>query len=361
MGDINKKFTKNDPNIIAKDQSGDNYTRRVPGSQPWYKMDDIEFVNIRHSSPYEQYYQGDIPVDADTVISRYTSPWFGEREQVGMTYHSSPIKKSTWKPEIMHPGFFQQGGSVDQKKQQMFIQYLAQKYKLQSQEELEAKIQELGEEGIKKEYAEFEKAISQKMKFGAKLNYIKGLKGQCPSGYELRYYKNGGKTCVTCEAIQKSSQNEIDSFKCGRKMKKRANGGDLEKKVVKAEGGTDFDIYGRMVPGLGTYLEAKDLYNHPSWGQAGWTALSALGDIAMFAPVVGPAISSSLKAAKIANTAAKAAKVGKTGRLGAATKAGHVAAKASLNAADYTAPALGTFMVRPSGAVLTLPFRDEPK
>ena len=81
-----------------------------------------------------------------------------------------------------------------QKVQKAFIQFLVQKYKLKSQQELEAKIQSLGEKGLKAEYAEFQKAVSQQysrnMMFGAKLDYIKGLKGKCPTGYEIRYYKN---------------------------------------------------------------------------------------------------------------------------------------------------------------------------
>ena len=125
---------------------------------------------------------------------------------------------------------------MDEKKvQQAFVQFLAQKYQLKSQQELEAKIQELGEDGLKAEYAEFQKVIAQqqsrKMMFGAKLNYIKGLKGQCPKGYEMRYYKVGGVVCPKCEAIKKqvAPQDLIDAFKCGRKMKKKACGGPVKK------------------------------------------------------------------------------------------------------------------------------------
>ena len=124
---------------------------------------------------------------------------------------------------------------MDEKKvQQAFVQFLAQKYQLKSQQELEAKIQELGEDGLKAEYAEFQKVIAQqqsrKMMFGAKLNYIKGLKGQCPKGYEMRYYKIGGVVCPKCEAIknQVAPQDPIDAFRCGRKMKKKACGGTVK-------------------------------------------------------------------------------------------------------------------------------------
>ena len=33
---------------------------------------------------------------------------------------------------------------------------------------------------------------------GAKLNYIKGLRGKCPDGYDVKYYKRGGTLCKTC-------------------------------------------------------------------------------------------------------------------------------------------------------------------
>lgn len=127
---------------------------------------------------------------------------------------------------------------MDEKKvQQAFVQFLAQKYQLKSQQELEAKIQELGEDGLKAEYAEFQKVMAQqqsrKMMFGAKLNYIKGLKGQCPQGYEMRYYKVGGVVCPKCEAIKNQvsqvPQDPIEAFKCGRKMKKKACGGPVKK------------------------------------------------------------------------------------------------------------------------------------
>ena len=126
----------------------------------------------------------------------------------------------------------------EQQMQQAFIEFLAQKYQLKSEQELEAKIQELGEKGLKAEYAEFQKLISEqqsrKMMFGAKLNYIKGLRGQCPTGTELRYYKVGGKVCAKCEQLNRQQymyQDPIEAFKCGRKMKKKQSGGSIKSGV----------------------------------------------------------------------------------------------------------------------------------
>jgi len=48
---------------------------------------------------------------------------------------------------------------------------------------------------------------------GAKLAYIKKLRGICPEGYEMQYYKAGGQLCKKC-------------------MKKRQDGGPVNKSSV---------------------------------------------------------------------------------------------------------------------------------
>ena len=82
----------------------------------------------------------------------------------------------------------------------------------------------------------------QAAKFGAKLNYIKQLRGVCPDGYEMQYFKKGGRFCKQCVAKQKKMEqggiapsDPIDAFKCGRKMSK--------KKIKKARGGADSDTF----------------------------------------------------------------------------------------------------------------------
>ena len=44
----------------------------------------------------------------------------------------------------------------------------------------------------------------QAARFGAKLNYIKQLKGQCPEGYKMEYYKEGGQLCKKCMKVQQN-------------------------------------------------------------------------------------------------------------------------------------------------------------
>ena len=41
-------------------------------------------------------------------------------------------------------------------------------------------------------------------KFGAKLNYIKKLRGLCPEGQEMAYFKKGGQLCKKCVAKQQT-------------------------------------------------------------------------------------------------------------------------------------------------------------
>ena len=135
---------------------------------------------------------------------------------------------------VSNPSKKQQGGQLnmnEQELQQAFIQFLAQKTGAKTQQELEQVIQQLGEDGLKKAYAEFMQMMQQQQvqaaKFGAKLNYIRSLRGQCPDGYELQYYKSGGQLCKKCirkQIMQEGGdvpQNPVDQFKCGRKIKKK--------------------------------------------------------------------------------------------------------------------------------------------
>jgi Zn ribbon nucleic-acid-binding protein len=76
----------------------------------------------------------------------------------------------------------------------------------------------------------------QAARFGAKLNYIRNLKGLCPEGQEPKYFKVGGRLCKKCMKKQKmqgggeAPTNVVDAFKCGRKMRKAENGYPFQKK-----------------------------------------------------------------------------------------------------------------------------------
>lgn len=66
---------------------------------------------------------------------------------------------------------------------------------------------------------------AQVARLGAKLQYINQLRGKCPEGYEMQYFKNGG-TCGKCVAKQAMQQggdmDPVSAFKCGRKMKPKS-------------------------------------------------------------------------------------------------------------------------------------------
>lgn len=75
---------------------------------------------------------------------------------------------------------------------------------------------------------------TQKARLGAKLNYIRLLKGNAPEGMKVVYHKEGGqirKQFVSAAGGERvSGREEIAAFKCGAKMKKKACGGMKTKK-----------------------------------------------------------------------------------------------------------------------------------
>lgn len=68
---------------------------------------------------------------------------------------------------------------------------------------------------------------AQKARLGAKLNYLRSIKGNCPEGQELVYFRKGGIVCKRC--IEKNTNSPkgiaaVKAFKdkCGSKMKKKS-------------------------------------------------------------------------------------------------------------------------------------------
>lgn len=129
----------------------------------------------------------------------------------------------------------------EQQLKKAFMQYLQQKSGAQTQQEFEAYVQQLGEKGLQQEYAQFMQMIQQQQvaarKFGGMLNYVEKLRGICPEGTEMQFFKKGGQICKKCvqkakmEEGGKAPQNPVDAFKCGRKMKKKACGGQVKKNL----------------------------------------------------------------------------------------------------------------------------------
>ena len=78
-------------------------------------------------------------------------------------------------------------------------------------------------------------AMRPKNRLGAKLNYIKLLKNDCPEGFEVKYFKEGGRVCKKCieraaggEKV-KDGKKEIAEFKKACKGRKFEDGGKSQK------------------------------------------------------------------------------------------------------------------------------------
>lgn len=79
-------------------------------------------------------------------------------------------------------------------------------------------------------------------KLGAKLEYLRSLKGECPEGQQLVYFKQGGRVCKKCiEAAggaKVKGKEAIDEFKkkaCGGSKMKLEEGKKIQKPVKKEE------------------------------------------------------------------------------------------------------------------------------
>lgn len=132
--------------------------------------------------------------------------------------------KWSWNPRdgvSLSTSLFQQGGKLEDL-QKEFVAYLIQISGSQSEQDLNDFIQSLGEEGLKQQYQQFMQTMQNgtpSAKNGAKLNYIRSLRGVCPEGYELGYFKEGGQICPKC-------------------MKKREKMGAVPFKPIQGEKGT---------------------------------------------------------------------------------------------------------------------------
>ena len=126
----------------------------------------------------------------------------------------------------------QQGGTMqnEQELQKAFMAFLiedaaAQGMQIQSEQDLQAYAQQLGEEGLKAKYQEFMQKMQGGVKaaLGAKLNYIHKLKGNCPEGEELVYMKQGGRMCPVCQKKAEKAEN-------GKKLKNKNAVSDFKEK-----------------------------------------------------------------------------------------------------------------------------------
>lgn len=212
------------PTITGGSQPASEQTRaEQPSSKP--KVNPVQATTSRYT-------MGDTVQGGDFGIHRGLQRLFN---YLGDVWNS---RKSEAKPLTLSPGHttkFQQGGTMNnqQELQKAFVAYLiqdaqSQGVQIQSEQDLQAYAEQLGEDGIKAKYQEFMQKMQGGVmaRLGAKLEYYKKLKGVCPEGEELVYFKQGGRICKACQKAQKGTKvtkkaNEVDKFKAGRAQYKK--------------------------------------------------------------------------------------------------------------------------------------------
>lgn len=228
------------PDLIATTK-GTTWSRGIPtitgGSQPASEQTRAEQPSSKPKvNPVQattsKYTMGDTVQGGDFGIHRGLQRLFN---YLGDVWNS---RKSEAKPLTLSPGHttkFQQGGTMNnqQELQKAFVAYLiqdaqSQGVQIQSEQDLQAYAEQLGEDGIKAKYQEFMQKMQGGVmaRLGAKLEYYKKLKGVCPEGEELVYFKQGGRICKACQKAQKGTKvtkkaNEVDKFKAGRAQYKK--------------------------------------------------------------------------------------------------------------------------------------------
>lgn len=213
------------PTITGGSQPASEQTRaEQPSSKPK--------VNPVQATTTSRYTMGNTVQGGDFGIHRGLQRLFN---YLGDVWNS---RKSEAKPLTLSPGHttkFQQGGTMNnqQELQKAFVAYLiqdaqSQGVQIQSEQDLQAYAEQLGEDGIKAKYQEFMQKMQGGVmaRLGAKLEYYKKLKGVCPEGEELVYFKQGGRICKACQKAQKGTKvtkkaNEVDKFKAGRAQYKK--------------------------------------------------------------------------------------------------------------------------------------------
>ena len=224
------------PDLIATTK-GTTWGRGIPtitgGSQPASEQTRAEQPSSKPKQPSTiRYTMGNTVQGGDFGIHRGLQRLFN---YLGDVWNS---RKSEAKPLTLSPGHttkFQQGGTMNnqQELQKAFVAYLiqdaqSQGVQIQSEQDLQAYVEQLGEDGIKAKYQEFMQKMQGGVmaRLGAKLEYYKKLKGVCPEGEELVYFKQGGRICKACQKAQKGTKvtkkaNEVDKFKAGRAQYKK--------------------------------------------------------------------------------------------------------------------------------------------
>lgn len=138
--------------------------------------------------------------------------------------------------------YYQEGGAVQDPQQQVVALVQAASQGDEQAQQTIQQIQQAAEKGdqqaiqimqlIQQVVQEMQGQQAQTAKFGAKLAYIKHLKGECPEGTHLEYFKAGGRICKKC------AQNAVKKDCKGSKIKKACGGATAGMNLIKAELGS---------------------------------------------------------------------------------------------------------------------------
>lgn len=196
--------------ISAEEQNITPTTRGFGNKQVSVNPDDFGYNSDQLVSPTKQ----------NNIFSSNTAKQNSQQSNNIMNNFYSQFGNLPYKKQGGNINKYQQGGNMnDQELQKAFMAYLiedaaAQGMQIQSEQDLQAYAQQLGEEGLKAKYQEFMQKMQGGVKaaLGAKLNYIHKLKGNCPDGYEMIYMKQGGRVCPVC---QKKAEKAKDGKKVG--------------------------------------------------------------------------------------------------------------------------------------------------
>ena len=113
--------------------------------------------------------------------------------------NTSPETFESIRSYLNNPTKHQSGGKMNEEEQikQAFAEF-CKVNNLQPNEESWAKFQQYLEQMAQQQ--------TQMAKLGAKLNYIKNIKGECPEGTEKYYFKAGGRICSACRGVKAAEE-----------------------------------------------------------------------------------------------------------------------------------------------------------
>lgn len=184
--------------------------KQTTSSESSESSEDSWFAPINYYNSFKKYASNPITLRSTGELLgdlTYRNAWKTTKEGLSGLWNAGKEFFGGFFQDGGNINYYQQGGNMnnEQELQKAFMAFLiedaaAQGVQIQSEQDLKAYAEQLGEEGLKAKYQEFMQKMQGgvKAKLGAKLNYIRKIKGNCPEGEELVYMKEGGRVCAKC-------------------------------------------------------------------------------------------------------------------------------------------------------------------